>query len=535
MKKILISLFALALLFSCSKDDVKPDSRQVANPSQSEPEPEAQPVNLVPVTFRVQMDGSKVGYYSGLKKGFHGNDVIFIADNGLNASSATADPATGVSVGNNIYSTISFIGASLMENASEYFSVYPHNSNISFNGSLISHVVLPVEQYAPANGFQTEAMLLFAKSNNFDLFFKNLCGYISLNCVINGCNCASITVESKVEGIAGECAIDVASSKLVNLSSKVVTVRPASGTTFDDGKEYFMPIAPGVYTQLVFTAKDASGNVLATRVVRGKEYARSGVYTIDLNGSDLAVVGASIPLGGFFSVSNEKKVRFSSGNLQYQASTGLFRFAQDQYLSVGADNSSISSTNDGWIDLFGWGTKDAPFKTSLDDAQYTSYSNWGAMMNDNVFAELKNNGYRELKNEEWQYLLARPDKTAMATVNAFGSSYMGLLLLPDDFTLPNSCSYTAGFAQKYATNTYSFDQWEAMQKAGAVFLPAAGFRNGTTVESHHVVGGYWAAGSYTLGTKPISYYLNFGCGDAFVNYNDYRHTGRSVRLVVDVN
>ncbi|MBR7035054.1 MAG: hypothetical protein IKI25_04755, partial [Bacteroidales bacterium] len=59
-----------------------------------------------------------------------------------------------------------------------------------------------------------------------------------------------------------------------------------------------------------------------------------------------------------FSVSADKKVYFSQGNLQYQASTGTWRFAEHQYdiIGDGDDNANISSTNSGWIDLFGWGT-----------------------------------------------------------------------------------------------------------------------------------------------------------------------------------
>ena len=46
-------------------------------------------------------------------------------------------------------------------------------------------------------------------------------------------------------------------------------------------------------------------------------------------------------LPGLFSVSDNKKVSFSKGNLQYQASTNTWRFAEQQYL---------------YGDLFGWGT-----------------------------------------------------------------------------------------------------------------------------------------------------------------------------------
>lgn len=62
-------------------------------------------------------------------------------------------------------------------------------------------------------------------------------------------------------------------------------------------------------------------------------------------------------LKGEFSVSATKKVHFSQGNLQYQASTKTWRFAEHQYDYIGSANSQISSSYTGWIDLFGYGTK----------------------------------------------------------------------------------------------------------------------------------------------------------------------------------
>lgn len=72
---------------------------------------------------------------------------------------------------------------------------------------------------------------------------------------------------------------------------------------------------------------------------------------------------------GAFSVSPNKLVYFSKGNLQYQASTNTWRFAENQWDYVGdategnvymddvkCNNSYISQTYNGWIDLFGWGT-----------------------------------------------------------------------------------------------------------------------------------------------------------------------------------
>ena len=57
---------------------------------------------------------------------------------------------------------------------------------------------------------------------------------------------------------------------------------------------------------------------------------------------------------GEFSVSADKKVYFSQGNLQYSPADDKWRFADNQYDVIGETNSQISDTYDGWIDLFGW-------------------------------------------------------------------------------------------------------------------------------------------------------------------------------------
>jgi uncharacterized repeat protein (TIGR02543 family) len=77
-----------------------------------------------------------------------------------------------------------------------------------------------------------------------------------------------------------------------------------------------------------------------------------------------------------FSVRANKMVRFSRGNLQYQASTNTWRFAENQYDTIGADNTNISATNTGWIDLFGWGTGSNPTNTSTNNGDYSSFTDW---------------------------------------------------------------------------------------------------------------------------------------------------------------
>ena len=47
-------------------------------------------------------------------------------------------------------------------------------------------------------------------------------------------------------------------------------------------------------------------------------------------------------LSGKFSVSAAEQIQFSQGNLQYQASTNTWRFAEHQYDMIGLDNAMLS-------------------------------------------------------------------------------------------------------------------------------------------------------------------------------------------------
>ena len=67
-----------------------------------------------------------------------------------------------------------------------------------------------------------------------------------------------------------------------------------------------------------------------------------------------------------------------------------------------------------------------------------------------------------------------------------------------------------------------------MESAGAVFLPAAGNRDGTDVYNVGSGGYGWSATPYDTGN---AYYLYFDSGGLFPQGDYSRGYGRSVRLV----
>lgn len=183
-------------------------------------------------------------------------------------------------------------------------------------------------------------------------------------------------------------------------------------------------------------------------------------------------------LPGLFSVSATQHVKFSQGNLQYQASTNTWRFATNQYTIQGTTNGNISSSYSNWIDLFGWGTGSNPTQSSTVESNYGSFSEWGnnAISNGGGTAGV----WRTLSSSEWNYLMNLRTNATSKRGNAQVAGVYGMVILPDTWTLPSGCTFSST-----GTNTYTASQWTSMQTAGAVFLPAGGYRVGTTVNGNN--------------------------------------------------
>lgn len=245
-------------------------------------------------------------------------------------------------------------------------------------------------------------------------------------------------------------------------------------------------------------------------------------------------------LPGRFSVSPTVQVRFARGNLQYQESTGTWRFAGCQYECLGDGNRNTSSSG-GWTDLFGLG---AEGKTAGKDKKKSGRKNSGPSAFPDWGANPVSNGgnapdqWRTLTRDEWMFLFkSRPDaggKYGAAKVNGMA----GVVVLPDEWTLPDSCSFYAGMAGagadtdwSGARNVYTAARWRQMEANGAVFLPAAGFRMGKSVGLAGSYGFYWS--STPMG-KSNAYYVYITSLGVEINASLIKNNGRSVRLAQTV-
>lgn len=234
-------------------------------------------------------------------------------------------------------------------------------------------------------------------------------------------------------------------------------------------------------------------------------------------------------INGLFSINENVQVYFSKGNLQYKASTHTWRFAEKQWNIVGSDNENISSTYDGWIDLFGYGTGDFPTYNSDNDYNYSNYAEWG----DNAISNggSQTNMWRTLTNNEWKYILnIRDTKTGKRYAKAEVNGVNGLILLPDNWSTSTYSlnSYNTTDAA-FTANVITESDWSTLENKGAVFLPATGTRNQTTYYSYdYEVGAYWTS---TLFNDHQANILHFSSSSLQTDSFSNNRLGHAVRLV----
>ena len=267
-----------------------------------------------------------------------------------------------------------------------------------------------------------------------------------------------------------------------------------------------------------------------------------------------AVIPSQVPTGaidGKFTInSSGAKVYFSNGNLQYIGSSQTWKFADHQWEVIGTSQGNTSQTTT--RDLFGWGTSGynhgavcyQPWSTSQTNSDYYAYGDYQYNLYDQTgqadwgYNAISNGGnttntWRTLtggNGGEWDYVFnTRSTTSGIRYAKAQVNGVNGVILLPDDWSASYySLSNTNQDGASYTGNVISASQWNTLEEHGAVFLPAAGFRYGTSVGDVGSDGYYWSA-SYD--SSNYAYSVIFRGSTLGPQGNGNRDGGFSVRLV----
>ena len=512
---------------------------------------------------------------SGLSLRWSAGDQISVYDAASNNGVYALSSGEGTNSGEFAHSSGSSVSAA------PFSAVYPASIRTGANT-----VSLPATQSSTDGGLQ--ALPMYAVGDDMELKFHHLCGVVRFRLSAS----SAVSLSSIAVATAGKNTNGAASVSGSGSSVTLGTLGGTANTTLSLGtaqgiasaKDFYMYLPAGSYSSFVITMT-AEGGASCTKTANNAIVIERGkITTITLTG--LAFSGG-LPQGalsGVFSVASGRTVHFSQGNLQYQASTGTWRFATNQWDIVGSqsaissallgnvtgsDNASISSSYSGWIDLFGWGTSGYhnsgdsyntnynPYSTSTSTVK-TSYNYYGYGPSTNmtdpnltgtsaeydwgVHNAISNGGnaaglWRTPTHEEWGYLFnTRSASTVNGTANAryakgTVNSVAGVILFPDSYTHPDGVAQPTNInssGANYTGNNYSTSDWTAMQTAGAVFLPAAGYRYGSSVYNVGSHGYYWSSSYYYI---YYAWLVGFSSGNLNSEYYNDRDEGFSVRLV----
>lgn len=318
---------------------------------------------------------------------------------------------------------------------------------------------------------------------------------------------------------------------------------------YDGNDAYFMLPKASV----VRTFKFGNGNSWWTSTTQTEKTYNGGTFT----GKQLKDDPLN-PLKGIFSVSDTKRVQFAEGNLEYQASTGKWKFADEQWIAFGkgAGNETPAAgraTQSEWIDLFGYGCtghfaegqhggyyyeKYQPWETASDDTNQYLYiydqlsvaeqTDWGCNVSDDFYQ------WYTMSKDEWIYFIDRKTQNGLAADRKPDENFAyvivngvkGDMFFPDgwrkdrdwpsDVSLPTTFNSCGSNFDTYGN--YTIDEFKKIEAAaGVVFFPTTGYRVGTDVmlmctKYNFYMGFYWTSTRTTDNQSSRTAY-EFSSGD----------------------
>lgn len=393
------------------------------------------------------------------------------------------------------------------------YAFYPYD-DVNSVSSNTYNVTIPDTQIYIADSFGSGAMPMFASADAVGSLqtMKPLMSVLKIN-LKGSCKVKSILLQSSSVNLSGSATVDMTSGtvsftegkKYVLLTSEDgVQLSETTATAF-----YIVVPATAEAVNFTVTIKDDKGYLMQKNLSTKKFTAK-----VIKNVNSALNVSTSCLLPGEFSVSESKKIKFTSGNLYKDADEGEDIFHME---------TSQEAYPDGWnanhIVHFYW-TKDASksYAEAYDDDPCT--------VNDKFFADgsedhtITIDGQSELytlSKEEWDYLIDEYEIKNNVTINNVTGC---MVLAPDTF-------------EESIEDTYDYANWASAEACGLICLPPAGYRSGTeiVIESY---GLYWSSTPYENNAVGAHYLIFSNTENPTIDTNP-RNTGSSIRLVSTIS
>lgn len=473
--------------------------------------------------------------------------------------------------------------------ANVYRAIYPSslNGSAALDGDVVS-VTLPATYpwFADGNGRQVLHVPLAGRGTSSErLFLRHITSAINVK-ITNYYGFTVKVTDVTVSSLYGSKTYRLCGPATVTLANDDLTVNPVETDEATDRQvQILFGEANGAQDLEVLAGETKSVQVPVLPVGEGNKFTVSvtvqKVGDANVTKTMVRTQGTGGPLprkkladacdtvGGLFSVAANKKVIISQGNLQYigSASTPYWKFADHQYDYFGSTTGQDSDATNKDRDLFGWGTSGwnngntyyQPYSTANLNTSNTGYGYGpknGTRCGYNLTDDYANSdwGHNEIVNggnrpdnwytptiENWKYLFMT--RTNYASKYGFGTvdGVNGVIILPDEgFIDPmknfNNGAFKTSEVKDWTANDYTSANWAFMEAEGAVFLPKAGKREGTSINTSY--GWYWSSTYYDYGNAQYLYIYR----DGSTPYNTHvdiskktsKYLGCAVRLVKDV-
>ena len=429
----------------------------------------------------------------------------------------------------------------------QYRAVFPASiTGNHVSGSSYGVINLPICQIYSPDGKVDIPMVAKSSSGETTLSFYNIAALMKIT--VEGTATVRSIVVSSTTYLSGKGRVGgTITTPQLNLTSGynyVILDCGDEGVAVSGTKDFYVVVPAVTDAKFTITVNTASKSDEGEYIA----YTRTQVGTATIHRSEMGSVPFPLAnatqtttgeLFGKFSVdASGKQVRFSKGNLQYGVvGSGIWSFAETQSTTLGASNNPTG----GIVDLFGWATGDNPTQASTNDEDYCNSNINSGSAYDWGHNAISNGGNIESKwttltKDEWDYLVNQRPGNRFILAQVDGRR--GIILLPDDYQHPSNLSaMTHVNSVSDGWITHNEIRWGRMQAAGAVFLPLAGEREGSTVtesDNNHPFCYYWSLTRYSRYSAYGQKIASDGRGGV-VQTNYTKHIGNPVRLVSIVN
>ena len=396
-----------------------------------------------------------------------------------------------------------------------YYAVYPYSEGYTISSGTVTGVTLPAEQTAVAGGFDKAAAIMTCHTTTGNLPFKQLCAFVQIT--TESATKKIVFKANGSESLAGTLSVTIAdagadegtgTATVTANGSSAVSLVPASGETTIAAGTYLIAVLPGILTQgFTMECVGTDGNELvrsyngstsvlsrAAVINMGTASVANGWTVIDRAANGYASVDLGITIGG-------KKLLFATCNVGADSPEEYGDYfawgaTEPYYTSYTMNGTSLTVTSwkDGRSD--GYAQANAPFYSG---GAYTTYTTAGDVLAAEHDAARANMGgeWRMPTTEEMQALYDN-------TTNVWTDNYNNTGIAGYIFTGKGD----------YANSS--------------LFLPAAGYFNGTSYYYGGSGGNYWSS---TLSSSSYGRDLGFDSGDVDPRSISGRYDGCSVRAV----